>query len=427
MKMEARTQLHAVAADTEMRRLPAPVTVLLLLAVGGLLPALAWAQPPGGSSTNVTYYATYKLSGGTATQSDQTYAASATDTSAVWVTNSGKLTLVNPTITTTGNTSSADNSSKYGLNGGVVTSAAGVVTITGGSITTGGSVSTSGSKSPAIYSTGVITVSGAKLTATGGDGAVIDGANTIALTDTSLLGKKCGVKVHRTAPSSGSAIVTINGGSLTATAGEAFLFVAESGSLTAAVTVEGGAVVSTSTGCLVNATSASTVTLTADGETLAGSLIADNTSAIAATLKNGTTLTGTITKAALTIDSTSTWVVPATSTLTKLTATGTISLRSLGNTITVTGAASLGGRLVVDLGSAIAAPGVHTLISAGAVSGTFSSLDFSNGLPSNLAATLDYSATAVTLTIAQTVATTCFPYPAGVVTTVSLSSSSLSQ
>jgi len=474
MKTKAKTQVRAITPDSKMKCLPTVATILLLLAAGGLLPAFAQAQPPGSSSAGVTYYATYKLSGGTATESDQAYAASAIDTSAIWVTDSGKLTLVNPTITTTGNTSSADNSSKYGLNAGVLTSPAGVVTITGGSVTTsgsganglfatgagsaitmsdgtitttgsaahgvdvtyggaitltnvaistqgdgasaglstdfgggtvtvaGGSVTTAGTKSPAIYSTGVITVSGAKLTATGGDGAVIDGANTIALKDTSLLGKKCGVKVHRTAPSSGSATVAIDGGSLTATAGEAFLFVAESGSLAAAVIVKGGATISTSTGCLVNATSASTVTLTADGETLAGSLIADNTSSIAATLKNGTTLTSAITKAALTVDSTSTWVVQGASTLAKLTTAGTISFGSLANTVTVTGAASLGGKLLLNLGTTVPSAGTYPLVSAGTVSGAFSSLAFSQTLPPGVTATLDYSGTAVTLTVAQT-------------------------
>ncbi|MGC4055789.1 MAG: hypothetical protein QM757_43795 [Paludibaculum sp.] len=66
------------------------------------LASLAWA---------VTYYATYTLNGGTATQSNQSYSASAADTSAVWVTNGGSLTLENPTIATSGNTSSQDNSS----------------------------------------------------------------------------------------------------------------------------------------------------------------------------------------------------------------------------------------------------------------------------------------------------------------------------
>jgi len=101
-----------------------------------------WAQgglPPGGmSSGSVTYNATYKLDGGTSSQSGQTYAASAADTSGVWVTNAGVLTLANPIITTSGNTSSQDNSSFYGLNAGLLANAGGSVTVTGGTITTTG-------------------------------------------------------------------------------------------------------------------------------------------------------------------------------------------------------------------------------------------------------------------------------------------------
>jgi len=93
--------------------------------------------PPGGSTTSVTYYATYKLDGGAAAQSNQTYTATATDTSAVWVSNSGALTLTNPTLTTSGNTSSQDNSSFYGLNAGLLVTS-GSATVTGGSITTTG-------------------------------------------------------------------------------------------------------------------------------------------------------------------------------------------------------------------------------------------------------------------------------------------------
>ena len=100
-----------------------------------------WAQgtPPNtGSTSSVTYYATYELNGGTATLSNQTYTASATDTSAVWVTNSGVLNLANPAIVTSGNTSSTDNSSFYGLNAALLAAAGGSATVTGGTISTTG-------------------------------------------------------------------------------------------------------------------------------------------------------------------------------------------------------------------------------------------------------------------------------------------------
>ena len=90
--------------------------------------------PPGGSSAaSVTYYATYKLDGGTATATGQTYQASATDTSAVWVDNGGSLVLNDSVLQSSGNTSSDDSSSFYGLNAGLLVTAAGSATVSGGS------------------------------------------------------------------------------------------------------------------------------------------------------------------------------------------------------------------------------------------------------------------------------------------------------
>jgi len=79
----------------------------------------------------VTYYATYELDGGTATQSNQTYSASATDTSGVWASNSGVLTLDNCAVTTTGDSSDVNASSQYGLNAGVLATAAARISLSG--------------------------------------------------------------------------------------------------------------------------------------------------------------------------------------------------------------------------------------------------------------------------------------------------------
>jgi hypothetical protein len=126
----------------------APLLVLLIVAL--VAPARA-----------VTYYATYTLAGGTATQSGQTFAAFATDTSGVWVNNSGVLTLENCTITTTGNTSSQGSSSFCGLNAGVLATA-GKITMSGGSVTT------SGTGANGVFATGTgsaTTLSGVTITA----------------------------------------------------------------------------------------------------------------------------------------------------------------------------------------------------------------------------------------------------------------------
>lgn len=97
---------------------------LMLLGVG--LPAHAWIT------------AVYTLNGGTASLTNQTYNATNSNQSAVWALNSGNLTLVNPTITTSGNTTNSDDSSFYGLNAGVLATTNSAITIRGGSITTTG-------------------------------------------------------------------------------------------------------------------------------------------------------------------------------------------------------------------------------------------------------------------------------------------------
>ncbi len=98
-------------------------------------------QPPGGSTgtSNYTLSGAYTVDNQTMAESNGTYIASTTNQSAIYVTNSGNLTLDNATILTTGNTSSSDASSFYGLNGAVLANNGSTVTITGGNITTTGS------------------------------------------------------------------------------------------------------------------------------------------------------------------------------------------------------------------------------------------------------------------------------------------------
>jgi uncharacterized protein (TIGR03437 family) len=149
----------------------------------------------------VTYYATYKLDGGTASQSNQTYTATASDTSGVWVTNSGVLALTNPTIATSGNTSSTDNSSFLGLNAGLLATAAGQVTATGGTITT------TGTGANGAFATGTgssVTLSNTTINATGDGGHAVMATQggTVTLTNVNMT----------TAGGSSSAIATDRGG-----------------------------------------------------------------------------------------------------------------------------------------------------------------------------------------------------------------------
>ncbi len=351
----------------------------------------------------------FTLNGGTASETNQTYAATLTDQSAVYVLNSGQLTLTNCTMTKTGDASNVNNSSQYGTNAGVLATTSSTITITGGSVTTnasgangifangsgtsinmsnatisasgsnshgvdvtyGGSITldnvnitTAGSSSSAlatdfgggtvtvtggtiiasdtasgghsagIYSTGTITVTGATVSSSGDCGGVIDGANSIILTNTALTGVAEGIKLWKTAPANGPATVTITGGSLTATTGDAFYVTGEAGNAaTANVTMSGGATVTAGTGNIMNVIISSTGSFTASGDILTGNFTADATSTLSITLQDSTSLTGNAQNAGITIDATSTWNVTANSVMTTVVDPSGISGRSVKNII----------------------------------------------------------------------------------------------
>jgi hypothetical protein len=336
----------------------------------------------------------YTLNGGTATQTGQTYAATLTDQSAVYVLNSGNLTLNSCTATKTGDASNSNNSSQYGINAGILANSAGVIIISGGSVTTnalgangifasgsgssitmsdatisasgasahgvdvtyggsitltnvnvttngesssalatdfgGGTVTVTGgtisaastsanSHSAGIYSTGTISVTNATVSSVADCGGVIDGANSIILTNTSLTGNVEGIKLWKTAPASGNATVTISGGSLNSTAGDAFYVTGETGNVaSASISLSNGANVTAGTGNLLKVLSSSSATLTADAEILSGNLVTSGGGTITATLQNNSSLTGVINTAALTLDENSTWTLSGNSILTTI-------------------------------------------------------------------------------------------------------------
>jgi uncharacterized protein (TIGR03437 family) len=185
-----------------------------LALVGLFASALLFAQgggtTPGGSSSSVTYYATYKLDGGTATQSNQTYTATAADTSAVWVANSGALTLVSPILTTSGKTSSTDNSSFYGLNAGLLVTS-GSATVTGGTITTSGT----GANGAFAYSSAAsLTLTGTTINATGDGGHAIMTSGGGSVTATNLNMTTTGGSASAIATDRGGGTITVTGGTV---------------------------------------------------------------------------------------------------------------------------------------------------------------------------------------------------------------------
>lgn len=395
---------------------------------------------PTSSNSSPAITGVYAQSSGTQTTSGQTYKAESNDQSAVYVTKTGVLTLNGATVTTSGDTSSQDNSSFYGLNaavlaadGGTVsmddgtiattglgangafaTGAGSTVALTGTNITatgdgghavmataggsmtvrdvsmtttgknagaiatdrgggtitaTGCAVTTSGQDSPAIYSTGTIAVADSTLLATGAEAAVIEGANSITVTNCSLSSRKedkWGVMIYQSM--SGDAegargVFTMTGGSLTYGSSTGSLFYVTN--TTAVITLD-HVTLTTASGRLVEAgagrwgasgSNGGTVLLTANAQALTGDVSADALSSVTLTLTNESTLTGAINaagtakSAVLALDATSSWIVTADSALTGLSGcavSGSTITNIVGNGHTVTydpaASPSLGGR-----------------------------------------------------------------------------------
>ncbi len=327
-----------------------------------------------GSSNTVTttgsiangLFATY--SGSSITMLGGRITASGANAHGVDVTYGGSITLSNVDVTTYGGSSSAIATDFGG----------GTVYVTGGTIYA--SNTTAGSHSAAIYSTGTITVNNATAISMADCGGVIDGANSIILTNTTLKGVEEGFKLWKTAPASGSATVKMHGGSLTVTAGDGFYITGSTGNGAAGIiSVSGGAAITTSTGRILNVESNSTALFTASDVTLAGNLVTESTSTMTNLLQNNTTLTGYISTArVLTIDATSTWNATSNSVVTCLTNSGTINLTGKITTTNVLlrsgavlgGSGTLSSNLTVSSGATLLLnPATHFVVGGNVIFG----------------------------------------------------------
>ena len=345
----------------------------------------------------------YTQSGGDSTIANRSFTASNTDESGVTVTNSGTLNLSNSTVTTTGNTSSNDNSSFYGLNAGVLAESASTINLTGCKITTNGTgangvfatgtgtsitlindtitctndgahgvdatfegvltltdvvintagahgaaISTdrgggtvtvtrgnaisSGQDSPGIYCTGDITVNDGIVTATGSEGAVIEGANSIKLNNTTLTGaigtRDRGLLIYQ----SMSGDAQGNEGTFSMDSGS-FNWPSTTGPLMYVTNTTGiinlnNVEINNSSETLLKASAdqwgnsgsnGGTVILTAGKQKLTGNIICDNISSVTAVLKDSSVLTGAINTGntaksiSVTLDSSSMWTLTANS------------------------------------------------------------------------------------------------------------------
>jgi hypothetical protein len=231
----------------------------------------------------------------------------------------GSITLNTVTVTTSGTNSSAIATDFGG----------GVVTVTNGAIIA--EATASGSHSAGIYSTGAVTVTGATVWSFGDCGGVIDGANSITLLHAELIGQQHGIKIWKTAPAAGSAVVTMREGWLTSGVGSAFYVTDEAGSpASAEITVKEGASVDAGNGNILSVLGASSATLTLDGVELSGSLYADAAATATVTLQNSAGLAGAASGVGMAIDASSVWFVTSNSVLTSLADSSGVS----GSTIT---------------------------------------------------------------------------------------------
>jgi hypothetical protein len=108
-----------------------------------------------------------------------------------------------------------------------------------------------------------------------------------------------------------AAALTLDGGMVTAAAGDAFVV---SGGR-ASIILRGGAWISAGTGVLARVSDAAHLRITADGESLAGDVVVDGGSSAAVALIRGTSLAGTLDGASLALDGSSRWTLTADSTL----------------------------------------------------------------------------------------------------------------
>ena len=287
--------------------------------------------------------------------SDSTITTSADNSGGIQTTGGGTTNATNLTVTTSGNSSAAIRSDRGG----------GTVNVNGGSYTS------NGYNSPAVYSTAAITVQKAKLTANNSEALVIEGKNSIALTNCTVSGNMSSTKGSSSSENvhtvmiyqsmSGDADVgtsefSMTGGSLTGKNGDLFYITNTRCILTlSGVTLQNedadGYLLrvvgnSASHGWGTAGSNGAQVELTADAQTLEGNVLVDTISTLDLTLKNGSSFTGTISivdnaeggatvsdNAVVTVESGCTWTLTGDCTLTSLTNNGMINFN--GYTITL--------------------------------------------------------------------------------------------
>jgi Spy/CpxP family protein refolding chaperone len=167
---------------------------------------------PGGSQTAAKLSGAFTVDGATQTVADKTLTSDATDQSGVYVINGGSFTMSNVTVTTTGNTSSQENSSFFGQNAGVLVTKNSRVTIFGGRITT------TGGGANGLFACGAgafAAMTGGSITATGegGHGVMASGGGSLAVTNVDMVTERIHGGVVAT--DRGGGTIWVSGGKIT--------------------------------------------------------------------------------------------------------------------------------------------------------------------------------------------------------------------
>ena len=294
-------------------------------------------------------------SGTTVNISDSTITTTADNSGGIQTTGGGTTNAENLTVSTGGNSSAAIRSDRGG----------GTVNVTGGTY------KSSGYNSPAVYSTAAITVKDAVLTAENSEALVIEGENSISLTNCTVSGNMSDTKgsssdenVHNVMiyqsmsgdANVGTSSFAMNGGTLTSYNGDMFYIT----NTVCKMSLSGVTLTNNDPDALlmnVTGNSAShgwgtagkngaDVTFTADAQTLEGKIRVDTVSKLNMTISGGSVFTGSVNiennneggeavanNAVITIDSGCTWNLTADCTVTSLTNNGTINFN--GYTITL--------------------------------------------------------------------------------------------
>ena len=254
--------------------------------------------------------------GTTVTISDATITTTSRNSGGIMTTGGGIMNAKNLTITTSGGSSAAIRSDKGG----------GTVTVNGGTYTT------SGQGSPAIYSTAAITGSDVTLKSNTAQVVVIEGGNSVALTNSTLTANHStkngqdsthqAILIYQSMSgdaSEGNSSFTMTGGTLENSNGDIFCVT----NTTCTITLENVTLTNNdSSGNFLRAeaqnwgksgSNGGKITLNASNQTITGNIIVDSISSLAMTLSSSSSFTGAINTSgqtgtvSVTLDSSSSW------------------------------------------------------------------------------------------------------------------------